>query len=122
MALAAVLGSDAREVLKIKTASENFLVLGLTGFEHLGQPFEYVVELVGGLEGGLAGMAAAATGKGPKAVDLHSLIGTKACVTMDVADDPRYFNGYITSLKRGKRRGRLRARAPAHSPLSRRRS
>ena len=107
MALAAVLGSDAREVLKIKTASENFLVLGLTGFEHLGQPFEYVVELVGGLEGGLAGMAAAATGKGPKAVDLHSLIGTKACVTMDVADDARYFNGYITSLKRGKRRGRF---------------
>src|SRR5436309_3402709 len=106
MALAA-LGAAAREVLTIKTSSEDFLVLGMQGHEHLGVPFEYSVDLVGAMKGGLGGLAAALTGSAPPKVDLHKLVGTQACVTMDVDDDPRYFNGYITSFKRGARRGRF---------------
>jgi type VI secretion system secreted protein VgrG len=105
MALAA-LGAAAKEVLKIKTSSSDFLVLGMQGYEHLGAPFEYTVELVGALPGGLAGAVGGLLGGGTT-VNLHKLVGTRACVTMDVEDDPRYFNGFVTSMKRGRKRGRF---------------
>src|SRR5437660_795030 len=79
MAVAALL-ADAKDVLKIKTAKENFFVIGMQGFEHLGALFEYSVDLVGALEGGLL---AGLKGGEPPHVDLHDLVGTEACVTMD---------------------------------------
>jgi type VI secretion system secreted protein VgrG len=85
-----------REVLKIKTSSSEFMVLSMQGHEHLGTPFVYTVELVGALD----------MLDEPKDVDLQELLGTRATVTMDAHDDPRYFNGYIAQMKRGERRGR----------------
>jgi len=106
MAVGALL-SAAKEVLKIKTEKEDFFVLGMQGYEHLGALFEYTVDLVGALEGGLGGLAAALTGSEPPHVDLHDLVGTKACVTMDWDSQKRYFSGYITSFRRGPRRGKF---------------
>ena len=90
------LGPAANEVMKITTSSGGFLVMSMTGREQLGRLPEYEVELVGELD---------MMGK-PKPVDMHKLLGTRANVTMDVNDDPRHFNGYITRMKRGERRGR----------------
>lgn len=90
------LGTAANAVMKITTGSGGFLVMSMTGREQLGRLPEYEVELVGELD---------MMGK-PKPVDMHKLLGTRANVTMDVADDPRHFNAYITRMKRGERRGR----------------
>ena len=90
------LGPAANEVMKITTSSGGFLVMSMTGREQLGRLPEYEVELVGELD---------MMGK-PKPVDMHKLLGTRANVTMDVNDDPRHFNAYITRMKRGERRGR----------------
>jgi len=103
MALAALL-ADAKDVLKIKTEKEHFFVIGMQGFEHLGALFEYSVDLVGALEGGLL---AGLKGGEPPHVDLHDLVGTEACVTMDWGEQKRYFSGYITSFRRGPRRGKF---------------
>jgi len=94
MAIPGLSAADA--ILAIKTEGPEFLVLGMHGHEHLGQLFEYTVELAGELD---------LLGK-PKAVDLQKLLGTRATVTMDVADDPRYFDGYVTRASRGQKRGR----------------
>jgi type VI secretion system secreted protein VgrG len=102
MALAALL-PKAKEVLKIKTEKKDFFVISMTGYEHLGVPFEYTVELVGALKGGLASL----TDTKPPEVDPHDLVGTKACVTMDWEDAKRYFSGYITSFRRGPPRGKF---------------
>ena len=88
--------SDADEVLKIKTKKGDFLVLGMTGHEHLGQMFEYQIELAGGLS----------VLNKPIKVDLHDLAGTIATLTMAAKEDKRYFNGYVTRINRGEKRGR----------------
>lgn len=88
--------SAASAIVVIKTEGPDFLVLGMTGHEHLGQMFEYTVELAGALD----------MLNQPKPVNLQKLLGTRATVTMDVADDPRYFDGYVTRAARGQKRGR----------------
>lgn len=84
------------EVLAIKTEVGDFLVLGMTGHEHLGRLYEYSVELAGAVN--LLGI--------PADVDLFKLLGTRATLTMKVEDDPRYFDGYVTRARRGEKRGR----------------
>ncbi len=94
----------AEAILQIKTKEGAFLVLGMTGHEHLGQMFEYTVELAyeeGGLLASLPGPFGAA-----KESMLHKLLGTRATLTMDAKDDPRYFDGFISRIKRGEKRGR----------------
>jgi type VI secretion system secreted protein VgrG len=88
---------DAEEVLSITTADGDFLVLGMTGHEHLGRMFEYTVELAGGLQ---------MFTNEPKKVDLHDLTGTVATVKMAAKEDERFFNGYVTRFSRGEKRGR----------------
>src|SRR5664280_1650944 len=88
--------SAADELLSIKTEEGDFLTLGMTGHEHLGQMFEYTVELAGKLN--LLDQ--------PKDVNLQKLIGTRATVTMKVTDDARYFDGFVTRATRGQKRGR----------------
>ena len=84
------------EVLAIKTEVGDFLVLGMTGHEHLGRLYEYSVELAGAVN--LLGV--------PADVNLFKLLGTRATLTMKVEDDPRYFDGYVTRARRGEKRGR----------------
>ncbi len=84
-------------ILSIEAKEGSFLVLGMTGFEHLGQMFEYTVDLAGSLN--LLGTAAAD-------VDLHKLVGTRATLKMKVDDLERYFDGFVTRAKRGEMRGR----------------
>lgn len=91
----ALLGAQ-EEILSITTKEGKFLVLGMTGHEHLGRLYEYTVELAGAVD--LLGT--------PAAVDLFKLLGTQATLKMEVADDPRYFDGYVTRAKRGEKRGR----------------
>jgi type VI secretion system secreted protein VgrG len=88
--------SAASELLSIKTEEGDFLTLGMTGHEHLGQMFEYTVELAGKLN----------MLDEPKDVNLQKLLGTRATVTMKVTDDARYFDGYVTRAVRGQKRGR----------------
>src|ERR1019366_4082423 len=40
----------ADEILSIKTKEGDFLVIGMTGHEHLGQMFAYTAELAGSLD------------------------------------------------------------------------
>jgi uncharacterized protein involved in type VI secretion and phage assembly len=56
------------------------MVLSMDGHEHLGNLFEYTVELVGALGAKL---------RKPK-IDLQKLLGIRATLTMDVNNDPRY--------------------------------
>src|ERR1019366_3070574 len=86
----------ADEILSIKTKEGDFLVIGMTGHEHLGQMFAYTAELAGSLD---------LLGK-PKKVKLHKLLGTHATLKMKVDDDARYFDGIVTRAKRGEKRGR----------------
>ncbi len=88
--------SSADEVLSIETDEGAFLVISMLGHEHLGQLFEYTVELAGA--NNLLG--------NPKDVKLHKLLGTHATLTMDVDDDERLFDGIVTRAKRGEKRGR----------------
>lgn len=91
----AMLGAQ-EEILSITTKEGSFLVLGMTGHEHFGHLYEYTVELAGAVD--LLGT--------PAAVDLFKLLGTQATLKMEVSDDPRYFDGYVTRAKRGEKRGR----------------
>ncbi len=86
----------AKAMVSIKTKGGDFLVLGMTGHEHLGHMFEYTVELAGALD----------MMNDPKDVNLQKLLGTRATVKMDVTDDARYFDGYVTRASRGQKRGR----------------
>ena len=94
MAIPGLSAADA--IVSIKTEEGDFLVLGMTGHEHLGQMYEYTVELAGALD----------MLNRPKQVDLQKLLGTRATVKMDVTDDARYFDGFITRSTRGQKRGR----------------
>jgi type VI secretion system secreted protein VgrG len=94
-------GLDAAvAALNIKADEGDFLVLGLTGHEHLGRMFEYVVE-VAEIPAGLLDLLSE-----PKKVDLSKLIGTPATVHMKVMEDERYFHGHVTRAKHGPKRGR----------------
>ena len=86
----------AKAMVSIKTKGGDFLALGMTGHEHLGHMFEYTVELAGALD----------MKNDPKDVNLQKLLGTRATVKMDVTDDARYFDGYVTRASRGQKRGR----------------
>jgi type VI secretion system secreted protein VgrG len=88
--------SATTAILSITTEEGSFLVLGMTGFEHLGQMFEYTVELAGSL---------GTLGK-PDEVDLHKLVGTVAKLKMAIGEEERFFHAYVTRAKRGEKRGR----------------
>ncbi|MGZ5157604.1 MAG: type VI secretion system Vgr family protein [Caldimonas sp.] len=88
--------SSADEILSIKTDEGDFLVVGMTGHEHLGQMFNYTAELLGAVD---------LLGK-PKEVKLHKLLNTHATLKMKVDDVERYFDGIVTRAKRGDKRGR----------------
>src|SRR5664280_1918635 len=94
MAIPGLGAADA--LVSIKTSDGKFLVLSMSGHDHLGHMFEYVVELAGELN--MLGS--------PKDVDLQGLLGTRATVTLNVSDDARYFDGYVTRMARGQKRGR----------------
>jgi type VI secretion system secreted protein VgrG len=96
MALPGLSPTDA--ILTIKVDEGGFLVLGMTGFEHLGQMFEYTVELAGSLN--LLGSA--------NEVDLHKLVGTRATLKMvtDSEGEDRLWDGFIVRAKRGEMKGR----------------
>ena len=97
-----LMGSAAADAtLSIDAAEGKYFVLGLTGHEHLGQMYEYVVELAQIDEESLI------PGTPPEKPELSKLIGTPATVTMKLSgDDKRYFFGYVIRAKRGERRGR----------------
>src|SRR5664279_2046660 len=88
MAIPGLGAADA--LVSIKTSDGKFLVLSMSGHDHLGHMFEYVVELAGELN--MLGS--------PKDVDLQGLLGTRATVTLNVSDDARYFDGYVTRMAR----------------------
>ena len=88
--------SSADEILSIKTDEGDFLVIGMTGHEHLGQMFFYTAELLGAVN---------LLGK-PKEVKLHKLLNTHATLKMKVDEVERYFDGIVTRAKRGDKRGR----------------
>ena len=95
----AIPGLDATDaILTIDVKEGGFLVLGMTGFEHLGQMFEYNVELAGSLD--LLGS--------PNEVDLHKLVGTRATLKMvtDEEGEDRYWDGFVVRAKRGEMKGR----------------
>lgn len=86
----------AEEVVSIETTEGKFLVVNMTGHEHLGRMYEYTVEVAGATN--LLGE--------PAEVDLHDLLGTRATVKLEVDEDPRYFDGFVTRARRGEKRGR----------------
>ena len=88
--------SSADEILSIKTDEGDFLVMTMTGHEHLGQMFLYTAELLGAVN---------LLGK-PKEVKLHKLLNTHATLKMKVDKEERYFDGIVTRAKRGDKRGR----------------
>ena len=88
-------GLGADPILTI-TAKKDFLVIRMTGHEHLGRMFEYSIELAGTLD---------MLGK-PDFIDIHALMGTHASLKMMVDSDERYFDGYVTRMERGEKRGR----------------
>ncbi|MEO5881183.1 MAG: type VI secretion system tip protein TssI/VgrG, partial [Caldimonas sp.] len=94
-------GLDAAvAALNITVDKGDFLVLGLTGHEHLGRMFEYVVELAE-VPAGLLDLLSP-----PEKLDLGKLVGTAATVHMKVLEEERYFHGHITLARHGPKRGR----------------
>src|SRR5688572_26572157 len=96
MAIGGLGGSDHALSIKTVKGAEAFLVLRVEGREYLGRLPEFRIDVVGELD---------FLGK-PKEVDLHDLLGTRANITMNVQDEKREFNGYITQVQRGDRHGR----------------
>ena len=82
-------------ILTLKT-EKDFLVIGMTGHEHLGRMFEYTLALAGTLD--MLG--------DPAFIDIHALMGTQATLKMKVGADERYFDGYVTRMARAEMRGR----------------
>lgn len=74
-----------------------FLVLRLSGRDHLSALFEYKVEVIRELT---------MLGTKSKDTELEDLLGTSATVTVDVDDKKRHFGGAIASMTRGQRTGR----------------
>src|SRR5580765_5413709 len=98
-----LLGSAAAEAtlsIDVEAKEGAYLVLSMTGQEHLGQMYEYTVELAQVEEESLIPMSE------PKKPDMSKLIGTAATVSMKLAEDKRYFHGYLSRVKRGEKRGR----------------
>ena len=97
-----LMGSAAAEsTLSIEAKEGKYLVLSMTGHEHLGQMYEYTVELAQVEEESLNPFSE------PEKPELAKLIGTAATISMQLADDEkRYFYGYVTRAKRGGKRGR----------------
>ena len=96
-----VTGPAADATLSIEAAEGNYFVLSMTGHEHLGQMYEYTVELA------QVDKESLIPGSTPEKPELAKLIGTPATVSMKMADDKtRYFFGYVTRAKRGDKRGR----------------
>jgi len=77
--------------IKTTAGKDKLLVLRLEGREQLGRMWEYRVDLVADEDDN---------------IDIHKLLGTRANVTMNVRDDPREFNGFVTKMVRGERHGR----------------
>jgi type VI secretion system secreted protein VgrG len=98
-----LLGSAAAEAtlsIDVEAKEGAYLVLSMTGQEHLGQMYEYTVELAQVEEESLIPMSE------PKKPDMSKLIGTAATISMKLAEDKRYFHGYLSRVKRGEKRGR----------------
>lgn len=95
-------GAAAEATLSIAAKEGNYYVLSMLGHEHLGQMYEYVVELAEVPEESLNPLDT------PEPPDLSKLIGTAATVSMNMenSDDKRHFFGYVTKAKRGEKRGR----------------
>ena len=95
-------GAAAEATISIKAKEGNYFVLSMTGHEHLGQMYEYTVELAQVEEESLNPFSE------PEKPKLAKLIGTAATVSMNIQDkdDQRHFYGYITRAKRGEKRGR----------------
>jgi type VI secretion system secreted protein VgrG len=95
-------GAAADATLTIKAKEGNYYVLNLIGHEHLGQMYEYVVELAEVPEESLNPLDT------PEPPDLAKLIGTSATVSMNLenSDEKRHFFGFVTKAKRGEKRGR----------------
>lgn len=88
-------------VMSITTTlgADKLLVLRMDGQEQLGRLAEWHVDLVGNVN--LLGMK--------EHINLHSLLGTRANVTIDLHGVKREFNGYVTRAQRGERHGRFEA-------------
>ncbi|MEO5882945.1 MAG: type VI secretion system tip protein TssI/VgrG [Caldimonas sp.] len=95
-------GLSAEATLSIEAEEGNYFVLSMTGHEHLGHMYEFVVELAQIDEESLNPFDE------PEKPELAKLIGTPATVSMRMLDseDRRYFFGYVSRAKRGERRGR----------------
>lgn len=91
----------ASHVMSISTTlgADKLLVLRMDGQEQLGRLPEWRVDLVGNVN--LLGMK--------EHINLHSLLGTRANVTIDLHGVKREFNGYVTRAQRGERHGRFEA-------------
>ena len=98
-----ILGSAAADAtLTLKADVGDYLVLNMIGHEHLGQMYEYVIELAQVDAESMNPLAPP-----PEKPDLAKLIGTPTAMALKLAEDEkRYFHGYITRAKRGERRGR----------------
>ena len=94
-------GAAAEATLSIKAKEGTYYVLSMIGHEHLGQMYEYSVELAEVPEESLNPLST------PEPPDLAKLIGTPATVSMNMkdSDDKRHFYGYVTKAKRGEKRG-----------------
>jgi type VI secretion system secreted protein VgrG len=88
-------------VMSIKTSQggDKLLVLRIDGKEQLGRLPEWHVDLVGNTN--LLGMK--------EVINLQSLLGTRANVTIELHGVKREFNGYVTRAQRGERHGRYEA-------------
>ncbi|MCE9660229.1 MAG: type VI secretion system tip protein VgrG [Burkholderiales bacterium] len=95
-------GAAAEATISIKAKEGNYYVMSMIGHEHLGQMYEYVVELAEVPEESLNPLSE------PEPPDLAKLIGTAATVSLNLenSDSKRYFYGYVTKAKRGEKRGR----------------
>ncbi len=95
-------GAAAEATISIKAKEGNYYVMSMIGHEHLGQMYEYVVELAEVPEESLNPLSE------PEPPDLAKLIGTAATVSLNLenSDNKRYFYGYVTKAKRGEKRGR----------------
>jgi len=97
-----LLGSGADATLSFEAEEGKYFALSMTGHEHLGQMYEYVVELAQVDEASLNPLSE------PEKPELAKLIGTPAAVSLRVygEEDRRYFTGYVVRAKRGEKRGR----------------
>ncbi|RZJ02404.1 MAG: type VI secretion system tip protein VgrG, partial [Rubrivivax sp.] len=97
--MSAVLGA-ATQVMEITTptlGANKLLALRVDGREALSRMSEYTIDCVGN--------ASVLTGR--VKVDLHGMLGTRINVSIDVAGNKRYIDGYVIRALRGERHGRF---------------